>query len=227
MAKDGSTSWVVILLDHEQQEAALEETLRRSSCIKRQRIRNFDARNERTVTGTLAASRSKGGSGSAERKQGDCYQWKAEGKCSKGSIFAASATTRADEENERETTCFPLLHRCRRRETVERINSSKGGSPRGTSPSGRKFQQSCQKYSKELCTDPWCDDWHPPECQRYKTQEGCSFSDLLVYLQRKCTSMTRNEKGKTNQGKDLLSRCGMFTRRVAYLRMWMLCQILQ
>ena len=44
----------------------------------------FEARNERTVTGTPAKSKSKGKSVSAERQQGDRYQWKARGKCTKG-----------------------------------------------------------------------------------------------------------------------------------------------
>ena len=35
--------------------------------------RNFEARNERTVTGTAAESRSKGKSVNVERKQGDCF----------------------------------------------------------------------------------------------------------------------------------------------------------
>ena len=43
---------------------------------------NFDARNERIETGTVVTSR-RGLSG-VERGQGECYQWKAKGQCSRG-----------------------------------------------------------------------------------------------------------------------------------------------
>ena len=45
--------------------------------------RNFKARNERIETGVLVKGH-KGRNVSAERKVGDCFQWKANGQCSKG-----------------------------------------------------------------------------------------------------------------------------------------------
>ena len=46
------------------------------------RLRNFDARNERIETGAVVTNRS--GLSGVERGQGECYQWKASGQCSRG-----------------------------------------------------------------------------------------------------------------------------------------------
>ena len=57
----------------------------RAKKFKDQNLRNrhFEARNDRTVTGTLAKQRGKGDAKSCERRKGDCYQWKAKRECSK------------------------------------------------------------------------------------------------------------------------------------------------
>ena len=59
---------------------------------------------------------------------------------------------------------------------------SKGRTRRGSIPSGQKFQKPSQKYLKKTCTDPLCNCWLPPECQRYKTKEGCSYGDKCAFL---------------------------------------------
>ena len=46
------------------------------------RLRNSDARNEKTETGAVVTSRR--GLSCIERGNGICYQWKAEGQCSRG-----------------------------------------------------------------------------------------------------------------------------------------------
>ena len=46
------------------------------------RSRNFDARNERIEKGAVVASRR--GFGGLGRGEGECYQWKAKGQCSRG-----------------------------------------------------------------------------------------------------------------------------------------------
>ena len=69
--------------DQENEQKGLEpnyqklKTMVKKFLDQKVRIRNFEARNERTVTGTPAKSKGKGRSFSAERMQGDCYQWKA------------------------------------------------------------------------------------------------------------------------------------------------------
>ena len=45
---------------------------------------NFEARNERIETGAPAKDGGKLEPASDERKEGECYQWKAKGKCTKG-----------------------------------------------------------------------------------------------------------------------------------------------
>ena len=39
--------------------------------------------------------------------------------------------------------------------------SSRARSPRGKSPSGRKFRWPCKDYLKGTCTNSFCDKWHP------------------------------------------------------------------
>ena len=59
---------------------------RRAKKFLHQKIRNRNSEdgNDRTATGTPAKHRDKVDEKSGARKQGDCYQWKAKGKCSKG-----------------------------------------------------------------------------------------------------------------------------------------------
>ena len=59
----------------------LKTTVQRS-IDQKLRLRNFDARNERIETGAVVTNRR--GQRGAERGQGECYQWKAKGQCSRG-----------------------------------------------------------------------------------------------------------------------------------------------
>ena len=59
------------------------------------RARNFEARNERYETGVSAKSRCKGKLVSVDWKQGECFQWKAKGQCSRGN----ACSSRRDENN--------------------------------------------------------------------------------------------------------------------------------
>ena len=54
------------------------KTMVKRSTDQKLRLRNFDARSERTETGAVVANRSV--QRDVERGQGECYQWKAKGK---------------------------------------------------------------------------------------------------------------------------------------------------
>ena len=122
--------------------------------------RIFEARNERTVTGTSAKSRSKGKSVRVERKQGDCFLWKAKGKCTTGD----SCTFRHDHSKRGASTRSspPSL---KSQTNNEGNNSSKGKPPRGSGPSGNRLQKLCKDYNKGTCTNPSYDSRHLPVCQ--------------------------------------------------------------
>ena len=89
----------------------------------RTRNRNFQARPDRTATGTPAKSRSERDSNIGERKQRDCYQGKAEGKCSKKDvcIFKHDASKRGKGKTSVKPIALPLPHRNRRRGTGEKV----------------------------------------------------------------------------------------------------------
>ena len=42
----------------------------------------------------------------------------------------------------------------------------------------------CKDYLKGICTTPFCEKWHPPECFFYKTKSGCRFWEKCSYARR-------------------------------------------
>ena len=38
--------------------------------------------------------------------------------------------------------------------------------------------------SKELCTNSFCEKWHPPVCLFYKSENGCRFGEKCFFLHR-------------------------------------------
>ena len=119
--------------------------------------RNFDARNERIETRAVVTSR-RGLSG-IERRQGVCYQWKAEGQCSKGDkcSFRHDSDERAKSTPKTTPSSEPPTQRVR--------SASRKGILRGRSPSGKSNRQPCKDFLKGICTKLPCDNWHPPESQ--------------------------------------------------------------
>ena len=111
--------------------------------IKNQkRTRDFKARNEIIVKGVLVMSQ-KGRNVSAERRVGECFQWKANGQCSRGDCCSFL------------TTCFILVKEYYGRK-LSIFRSS-----RGASPSGLKGRKPCKHFLVGTCTAPSCDFWHP------------------------------------------------------------------
>ena len=143
------------------------------------------ARNERTVTETPAKSRSKGKSVSVRRKQGDCYQRKAKGKCTK------------------DDSCS-FRHDCSKREQVHvlpvPLQKPQTNNPRGSSPCGKRLQKPCKDYSKGNCTTPSSDSWRPPVCQNYKLQTGCKLGKKFSFLHKETDRQTQKAKwGRENR----------------------------
>ena len=54
--------------------------------------------------------------------------------------------------------------------------SSRTRSPRGKSPSGGMSRWLCKDYLKGICTNSFCEKWHPPEC--------CRFGEKWSYAHR-------------------------------------------
>ena len=93
-----------------------------------------------------------------QRMLGYCWQWEANGQCSKGD----NCSFRHD-INKRGKITQPNLSPNSFMQQNER-NASRTRSPRGKSPSGRMSRWPCKDYLKGTCTTPFCEKWHPPEC---------------------------------------------------------------
>ena len=49
--------------------------------------------------------------------------------------------------------------------------------PEESVPVGESFDGHARITSKEICTTPFCERWHPPECLFYKFESGCRFGE--------------------------------------------------
>ena len=98
------------------------------------RTRKFQARNERIKRGVLVKTR-KGKNVSVEKEQGDCYQWKAKGQCTKG-----NARNFRHDENKGGQVTQPSSPAPRSQTHNVGKSSSKGKSPGGRSHSGQRYQ---------------------------------------------------------------------------------------
>ena len=113
-----------------------------------------------------------------QRILGDCWQWKADGQCSKGD----NCSFRHD-MNKRAKMTQPNPSPNSLMQQSER-NASRTRSPRGKSPSRRMSRWPCKDYLKGTCTTPFCGKRPPPECLFYKSENGCRFGEKCSYAHR-------------------------------------------
>ena len=135
------------------------------------RIKNVEASNWNFETNAVVKSQ-----GTKQREQrtlGDCWQWKANRQSSKGD----NCSFRHD-INKRAKTIQPNPSPSSSPRQNER-NESRTRSSRGKSPSGRMSRRPCKDYLKGTCTNPFCEQWHPPECLFYKSENECGFGKVL------------------------------------------------
>ena len=136
-------------------------------------MRNFQVRNgnyERNAVVNNQVTQQR-----EQRSPGDCWQWKANGQCSKGD----KCSFRHD-VNKRAKMTQPNPSPNSFMQQNER-NASRTRSPRGKSPSGRMFRWPCKDYLKRTWTNSFCEKWHSPECLFYKTKSGLSvWGEVLI-----------------------------------------------
>ena len=130
------------------------KTMVKRSIDQKLGLRNFGARNERIETGPVVTSRR--GQRGIERGQGECYQRKAKGECSRGDqcSFLHYEDKRAKLTPKTAPSSEPPTQRGRSASSLT-----------GLSPSGKFAGQPCRDCLKGICTKSPCDCWHPPECQ--------------------------------------------------------------
>ena len=152
------------------------KTMVKRSIEQNLRIKNFEARNGNYETNAVV--KNQGTKQREQRTPGDCWQWKANGQCSKGD----NCSFRHD-INKRAKTTQPNPSPNSFTRQDER-NASITRSPRGKSPSGRKFRLPCKNQDKGTCTNSLCEKWHPPECLFYKSENGCRFGEKCSFSHR-------------------------------------------
>ena len=113
-----------------------------------------------------------------QRTLGDCWQWEANGQCSKGD----NCSFRHD-INKRGKMTQPNPSPSSFMQQNER-KASRTRSPRGKSPSGRMSRWPCKDYFNGTCSNSLCEKWHPPESLFYKTKSGCRFEEKCSYAHR-------------------------------------------
>ena len=136
------------------------KTMVKRSIDQKLRLRNFVSRNER-----IEKEQCQHG---VERGQGECYQWKAKGQCSRGDkcSFGHDENKRAKPAPKTAPPSEPPTQRGR--------SASRKKNLRGRSPSGKFARQPCRDYLNGICTKSPCDHWHPTKCQFYKIESGCN-----------------------------------------------------
>ena len=140
------------------------------------RIGNFEARNGNYERNSVV--KNQGTKQRGQRTLGDCWQWEANGQCSKGDnpSFRHDFHQRAKLTQPNPSPSSFMQQNDR--------NASRTRSRRGKSPSGRMSRWPCKDYLKGTCTNSFCEKWHPPECLFYKTKSGCRFGEKCSYAHR-------------------------------------------
>ena len=123
-----------------------------------------------------------------QRSPGDCWQWTANGQCSKGDkcSFWHDINKRA-----KMTESNPSPRSSTRQNEK---NASRTRSPRGRSPSGRMARLPCKDHLKGTCTTPLFEKWrqvdeHPSKRSKkngFSTSQknGCRFGEKCSYAHR-------------------------------------------
>ena len=160
------------------------KTMVKRSIDQKLRLRNFDARNERIETGALVTNR--GGQRGVERGQGECYQWKAEGQCSRGDQCSFRHEGH-ESAKPTPTTAPPSEPPTPRGRSVSRKRSL-----RGRGPSGKTNRQPCKNFLKGTCTTSPCGYWHPPDVTFVSPKQDVNSEQSADFR----TGMLRNNPTK-------------------------------
>ena len=159
------------------------KTMVKRSIEQNLRMKNFEARNVET-SAVVKNHRMKQ---REQRTPGDCWQWKANGQCSKGD----NCSFRHDMNKRANSTQPNPSPRSSTQQSV--INASRTSSPRGRSPSGKMARLPFKDYLQGTCTTP--------ECLFYRSEKGCRFGEKCSYEHRQVDELPR-KKSKKNGDKS-------------------------
>ena len=164
------------------------KTMVKRSLDQKLRLRNFDARHERIVTGAVVKNRKK--KCGAEGGKGTCYQWKEKGQRSKGIQCSFRLESNDRDQKPEHTAATPSEPSTTRGRSV-----SKKTSIQGKIIHGMILRQPCRYYLKGTCTRSPREYWHPPECQFCKSETGCKAGDKCLFrIMRLMNNQTKSQK---------------------------------
>ena len=188
------------------------KTMVKRSIEQNIRVKNFEARNGNYETNAVV--KNQGTKQREQRSLGYCWQWKANGQCSKGDTYSFR-----HDINKRAKSTQPSPSQRSSTRQNER-NASRTRSPRGRSPSGRMSRWPCKDYLKGTCTNSFCEKWHPPECLFYKSESGCKFGGKSA-LMRIARLMNNLPKGLLRMVTKVQWLCWkVHDNWVAYFKIW-------
>ena len=160
------------------------------------RNKNFGARNGNYEKNAVVENQ--GAKQRVQRILGDCWQWETSGQCVKGDNCSfRHHINKRGKITQSNTSPNSFMQQNERK-------TSRTRSPRGKSPSGRKFRLPCKDYLKGTCNNSFCEKWHPPECLCYKTKSGCRFGEKCSYAHRQVDEQA-TKRSKKNDDKSAVA----------------------
>ena len=190
------------------------KTMVKRSIEQNLKMKKFEGRNGNNETSAVVV-KNQGTNQREQRNLGDCWQWNANGQCSKGD----NCSFRHDMNKRAKSTQPNPSPRSSTQQSVR--NASRTRSPRGRIPSGKMVRLPCKNYLKGTCTTPFCDKWHPPKCMFYKSAKGCRFGEKCSYAHRQVDEQPSKRSKKKKWGQKCsgffeeyttiglrISRCG-------------------
>ena len=113
---------------------------------------------------------------SLKRKQGKCYQWKAEGQWTKGDACSFRHDGNKRGTSTRSSSPAPEPQT----QNDGKISSALGG----RCPSAKRHRRPSKDFLSGTHTNSSCDSWHPPVCQNYRTESGCKSDEKCSFVHR-------------------------------------------
>ena len=140
------------------------------------RNKNFEARNGNYEKNAVVKNH--GTKQRGQRILGDCWQWEANGQCSKGDncSFRHDFNKRAKPKQPNSSSNSFMQQDVR--------NASRTRSPEERVPVVECLDGLARITSKGTCNNSFCERWHPPECLFYKNKNGCRFWEKCSYAHR-------------------------------------------
>ena len=167
------------------------KTMVKRSIAQDIRNKNFGARNGNFEKNAVVKN-----PGTKQRVQtilGDCWQWEANGQCSRGDNCSfPNDINKLGKMTQSNTSPNSFMQQNERKASRTR------------SPSGRMYRWHCKDYLKGTCNNSFCEKWHPPECLFCKTKSGCRFGEKCSYAHRQVDEQP-GKRSKKNDDKSAVA----------------------